>query len=72
MHPIVAATILRTVRDACRVAITVYRAQDDEGCEIVRIVAVGECCRRWIVQHEDEYQAAVLLAETIGFQLEDG
>lgn len=39
---------------------------------VFRIEAVNGCGERWYAEHEDFYKAACLLAEVVGFELEDG
>jgi hypothetical protein len=64
-------TILRTIQVACGVAIAVETRLDEDGTEVCRITAYGTDGQRWTAEHHDRYRAAVLLAEMLGFELEE-
>jgi hypothetical protein len=65
-------TILRTIQAACRVTISVETGTAPDGGEFCRITAYGAGGQRWTAEHHDRYRAAVLLAEMMGFELEEG
>ena len=71
MPPTLPDTILRTVQAACRVGIVVEEGKSANGTEVCRITARGEDGQRWTAEHHDRYRAAVLLAEMMGFELEE-
>jgi hypothetical protein len=66
---ILAKGVLRLVQS---MGYTVERScvKSADGSEVWRLTARNQMNQRWIAEHEDLYQAAVLLAELVGADLE--
>lgn len=71
MSNCLAETILETMRKSLGLSIGVVqvaRVGEDPAWRIDASDASGE---RWAAEHEDYYKAAVMLAELVGFDLEE-
>lgn len=67
-----AIVLLETMRKSLHLHVGEVRYRHQDGREVWRISATSNTGETWIGEHEDYYQAAILLAETVGFELEDG
>lgn len=71
MSDVLAETILETVRRSLGLSLSTYLFQRPGIGDAWRIDATNQCGERWSVEHEDYYSAAVMLAELVGFDLEE-
>gem|GEM_PF-6403142 len=67
-----ATVLLDTMRMSLRVSIGHIQFTDAAGRVVWRITARAEDGQAWTGEHEDYYQAALLLAELTGFDVMDG
>ena len=67
-----ANALLRQICVSCDVAVTTARKSNPEvGCEVWTLTAVrGK--KKWVTADDNQYRAAVTLAEMVGFEVEDG
>lgn len=63
--------ILATMREALGLSIGTVQVERPGEDPAWRIDAVNQCGERWAAEHPDFYRAAVMLAELIGFELEE-
>ena len=66
-----AETILETLRQSLKLSMGVCLIQRPGIGDAWRIDATDANGERWVAEHEDYYSAAVMLAELVGFDLEE-
>lgn len=64
--------ILETIRKSLQLHIGEVRYTYQDGRQVWRLSATSNAGEIWIGEDEDYYQAAVLLAECVGFDVTDG
>jgi len=67
-----AEAVLGTMRQHLKLSIGVVGVTRLGVGEVWRIDASDASGERWAAEHEDYYTAACMLAELVGFELEDG
>ncbi|CAG0989173.1 hypothetical protein PHYC_02192 [Phycisphaerales bacterium] len=65
-------TVLDTLRQHMKLAIKVDSSSPLGGPTLWRLHAQSVGGQVWVAEHEDYYKAACILAEMVGFELEDG
>ena len=64
-------SILGVVREMMHLSISEVCMRDADGRDVWRIDATNAKGERWVATDESHYKASCLLAEAVGFDLED-
>jgi len=67
-----ATVLLDTIRKSMRLGIGEIHYCYESGRLVWRLTATATDGQKWTGEHEDYYQAALLLAELVGFDVTDG
>ena len=63
--------ILATIREHLYLAVTMSEVAGPDGSPVWRAEAHNAAGETWAAEHEEEYMAAVMLAELVGMELEE-
>ncbi len=66
-----AGVILDTIREHLYLTVTLQEVPGPGGSPVWRAEAHNAAGESWAAEHEEEYMAAVMLAELVGMELED-